>query len=358
MNVEISPLGIFDILSISFSFMLGLLFLTSKSKNNKANKYLGMFLWILSADVLDSFLSGQDIDLGVFAVGLLTLPLLFLYIIKTLNYNLKLWYLLLTIPFLSELVVSTSAFFHYGFSVILLLYILKILQNHKEKVGDYYSETDNKTLSWMKSIVYIYLFFFAFWITEDLVGLEFEAVTYYFAITSTVLTLVMIYWIGYNGFSQPDIFDSSILVVSEQETLKEEAGKQIERIETERSEISNIEKNSNSDFELLTHHIKAKKLFLSKEITIRNLSHQLEINEKEFSKLIKTHTEKNFYHYINQFRVDEFKRLLQTDKANHLSLLGLSEEAGFSSKSTFYNVFKLSEGVTPKQFQDQLKKSE
>lgn len=355
MNVEISPLGIVDILSISFSFMLGLLFLTSRSKNNKANKYLGLFLWALSVEVLDSFLSGQDINFEIVPAGLLTLPLLFLYIIKTLNYNLKLWYLLLIIPFLFEFFISLSVVVHYGSSIVLLAYILRILHHHKEKVGDYYSETDNKTLSWMKSIVYIYLFFYAFWITEDLVGLEFEAVIYYFAITSTILTLVMIYWIGYNGFSQPDIFDSSILITPEQELLSEELGKQPEEIKPPESTINNIERN---DFELLTHQIKAKKLFLSKEITIRNLALQLEVNEKEFSKLIKTHTEKNFYHYINQFRIEEFKRLLQTEKANHLSLLGLSEEAGFASKSTFYNVFKQTEGITPKQFQDQLKKSE
>ena len=74
--------------------------------------------------------------------------------------------------------------------------------------------------------------------------------------------------------------------------------------------------------------------------------------------MINTHTQNNFYHFTNQFRVEEFKKLLLSTKAKQLSLLGLAEEAGFYSKSIFYTVFKDAEGITPKQYQNQLKKSE
>ena len=74
--------------------------------------------------------------------------------------------------------------------------------------------------------------------------------------------------------------------------------------------------------------------------------------------MINTYTQNNFYHFTNQFRVKEFKKLLLSTKAKQLSLLGLAEEAGFYSKSIFYTVFKDAEGITPKQYQNQLKKSE
>ena len=74
--------------------------------------------------------------------------------------------------------------------------------------------------------------------------------------------------------------------------------------------------------------------------------------------MINEHSKTNFYQFINGFRVSEFKMLMQSPKAQQLSILGLAEEAGFSSKSTFYTAFKAVEGVTPKQYELSLKKSE
>lgn len=358
MTLEISFLSIIDILSIATAFMLGLLFLTSKSKNNKANIFLGLFLWSLTTEVLASFLDGQETEITIISTGLLTLPLLFLYVIKTLNYKFKSWYIVLILPFLFEFIEIIPEPLYYIFSIILLWYILKILNKHQQKLGDFYSYTENKTLSWIKTIIYIYLFFNIFWIVEELIGLQFEFIIEYFALTSSILTLVMIYWIGHNGFTQPEIFNATTFDTSKNE---------IPQSETEISEkdtVINDEDNEIEDqettklFHQLILKIKDKSLFLQKDITIRSLSRQLKISEKELSKLIKTQTKKNFYHFINQFRVEEFKRLLKTKKADELSLLGLSEEAGFSSKSTFYSVFKATEGITPKQYQDQLNKSE
>jgi len=69
------------------------------------------------------------------------------------------------------------------------------------------------------------------------------------------------------------------------------------------------------------------------------------------STIINQEAKTNFYNYINQFRVKEFKRLLQTPKAQQYSILGLAKEAGFNSKSTFYAAFKGIEGMAPKEYQ-------
>ncbi len=354
MNITVSLIDIVDILSISTAFMLGLLFLTSKSRKNRANVFLGLFLWSLAIEVLLSFLEGKNVELSfLLPIPALTLPFLFLYVLKTLNHKIKPIFGLLLVPFVLELFnISPNPFIQYGVSLFILFYTLRLLQKNKEKLGEYYSDMENKTLLWIRTIVYIFLFFYAFWITEDLIGLKFESIQDYFARASNILTLGMIYWIGHNGFSQSEIFHFPISASDEKDLVKT-----IEN-QPNKERIEQNQEHSNEDFDRLSQKIREDKLFLQKDITIRNLSRQLEINPKELSKLIKIHTHKNFYHYINQFRVEEFKRLLQTEKVGHLSLLGLSEEAGFSSKSTFYSIFKSYEGITPKQYQDQLNKSE
>ncbi len=170
MNIEVTAISIVDILSISTAFMLGLLFLTSKSKNNKANIFLGLFLWSLSTEVLASFLDGQEMEPPIIATGSLTLPLLFLYIIKTLDYRFKAWHILLVLPFLTEFAEIVPEAFYYIFSILLLLYILKLLKKHQRKLGDFYSDTENKTLSWIKILFMFICFSTCFGVWKTLSG--------------------------------------------------------------------------------------------------------------------------------------------------------------------------------------------
>jgi hypothetical protein len=110
--VKIDVLSLFDVLSITTAFMLGLLFLTTKSKNNNANIFLWFFLWSLTTEVLQSLIDGQEIEnVEMYATGALTLPLLFLYVIKTLNYKLKPAYLIFLIPLFIDVLGFESVSF-------------------------------------------------------------------------------------------------------------------------------------------------------------------------------------------------------------------------------------------------------
>ena len=56
-------------------------------------------------------------------------------------------------------------------------------------------------------------------------------------------------------------------------------------------------------------------------------------------------------------QIEKFKQLVQSSKFQQFSILGLASEAGFSSKSTFYAAFKKFEGMSPKQYENSIKKS-
>ncbi|WP_299156497.1 helix-turn-helix domain-containing protein [uncultured Tenacibaculum sp.] len=343
---DVGILTVVDILSIATAIMLGFLFITLKSNNKKANIFLGMFLWSLAIEVLESFLesvSFQTIEIQMLQTTFATIPLLLLYIQATLKIKFKILYLILFLPF----VISNLLGFHeelikyieYIFNLTLLYIILRKIKEHQNKVTDYYSDIENKTLLWIKTIVYIFLFFHVFWILEDIIGFQSEIITQYFAFLSVVLTFFMIYWIAYNGFSQKEIFTTSLFQIEEKKEVF-------------------VDEDTKEEFEQVSGIIEKDKLYLDGNLNLRTLSEKVNIKERELSKLIKTHTNKNFYHFVNQFRVQEFKKLVISPKATQLSLLGLAQEAGFSSKSTFYTVFKNMEGVTPKQYQDSLKESE
>lgn len=352
MTLELSFIPIMDILSLSTAIMLGLLFLTIKSDNKRANIFLGLFLWSLSLEVLQ-VLAESFTDFPIIApvTGLFTILFLFLYIKQTINTGFKKWYLLLFIP---GIIINVIRFlnsnidflfgFDYVFNIFLLVHILKELKNHKAKLSHFYSDLEYKTLSWIKTIVFIFLGFHILWIIEDIISYNNDDIIEYFAGLSSILTCFMIYWIGYNGFSQSEIFKSKLFI-----NTKEEID-----IETE-SDI--IQPESNEEFLRLKTRIVNEKLFANKELNLRNLASILDIKEKKLSKLINLHSQTNFYKFINTLRVEEFKKLIESPKAKQLSILGLAEEAGFSSKSTFYSAFKSIEGMTPKQYQIALETS-
>lgn len=358
-----------DILSVATAFMLGLLFITAPSDNRKANIFLGLSLWSLALEVLGALLNALEIDFFFINTSLLTLVFLLFYVLKTINYSIKPQYVLLCVPsILTTFFEVELPFLEYIFNIGILVAILYILKNHKAFVNNFYSDLEHKTLQWIKIIVFIYLGFHLLWIIEDIVSFQNEDITEYFAGASNILTLFMIYWIGYNGFSQHETFkqrlfnstfkDEVLTETSEEDQFEIEKEDVIIDETLDEKETVNEDETDISKYEAICETISSKKLFTNPKLNLRTLSKALKINQKEVSRLINTHSKTNFYQFINRFRVGEFKRLINSPKAKQLSILGLSEEAGFNSKSTFYTAFKTLEGITPKQYEAQLKQSE
>ena len=344
-TIELTPLFIIDVFSITTSVMLGFLFLTITSENKKANTYLALFLWALSLEILDSFQEGiHNFYIAIIPTVFLTIPLLFLYVDCTLNRKQNYLILLILLPWtlllIFDLNIEALKIIEYIFNITILILVLRRIKDIQVKVENYYSEIENKTLQWIKTIVYIYLFFHAFWILEDIIDLTDQSITLYFAAISSILTFFMIYWIAYKGFSQIDIFKENLF-----------SNVIVQKLNTQ-------ENDTQKQFDRLVYQIEDEKIYLDQNLNLRLLSERVGVKEKELSKLINYHTENNFYYFINTFRVNAFKILLSSEKANQLSLLGLANEAGFTSKSTFYTAFKKLEGVTPKQYQKQIKESE
>jgi len=59
---------------------------------------------------------------------------------------------------------------------------------------------------------------------------------------------------------------------------------------------------------------------------------------------------KNFYTFINEYRVEEVKKRLVDHQYDHLTFLAIAYECGFNSKSSFNFIFKKSTGMTPSEF--------
>lgn len=103
----------------------------------------------------------------------------------------------------------------------------------------------------------------------------------------------------------------------------------------------------------LTAIMREKKAYKNPEITLSDLARQLDIHPNYISQVINSVEQKNFYDFINEHRVEEFKQLVSLSENQHFTLLALAFECGFNSKTSFNRNFKKATGMTPSTYLEQ-----
>jgi len=92
------------------------------------------------------------------------------------------------------------------------------------------------------------------------------------------------------------------------------------------------------------------KPYLQENITIETLARKLSIPQRTLSRILNQHFGKNFFEFVNSYRIEEAKNLLSDPAQKNKTILELMNEAGFTNKSTFNTIFKKYVGQTPSQF--------
>jgi YesN/AraC family two-component response regulator len=95
-----------------------------------------------------------------------------------------------------------------------------------------------------------------------------------------------------------------------------------------------------------------EQLYQEPEFSLQQLSNKLQTPSYLISQAINTGMKKNFYEFINGYRVEKAKRLLVDAENRNYTILSIGFEAGFNSKTTFNTVFKKFTGFTPTEYRD------
>lgn len=97
-----------------------------------------------------------------------------------------------------------------------------------------------------------------------------------------------------------------------------------------------------------------KKLFLNPELSLAEVSGELQIPRHHLTQAINTELGKNFYAYINELRVKKFMEMVVDPRFKDYTFLAIAFECGFNSKSTFNSVFKRITNFTPSEYLESL----
>ena len=151
---------------------------------------------------------------------------------------------------------------------------------------------------------------------------------------------LFVFLIGYYGIRQGVIFTDA--------RGPEEKADPNHKPKYEKSALK--EDQASKYYQDLLEHMKDNQPYLESKITLPQLAGEMKLNPNYVSQVINDRFGQNFYDFINSYRVEEFKRRLNTKTAPNYTLLAHGLESGFSSKSSFNEVFKKFTSQTPSQY--------
>jgi len=110
-------------------------------------------------------------------------------------------------------------------------------------------------------------------------------------------------------------------------------------------------KDSKNYYNILLDLISKEKPFKNGDLHLKELARMMDISPAILSQVINQNSKMNFNDFINKFRVDEAKKLLQN---RELLIKQVMYECGFNSTSTFNEVFKKHVNMNPSKYRSEL----
>jgi len=98
--------------------------------------------------------------------------------------------------------------------------------------------------------------------------------------------------------------------------------------------------------------VRQKQLYRDCDLNLDQLALKTEINKYQISEMLNAYKNKPFYRYINEYRIEYFKNIVDKaiEKDENINFLSFAYEAGFKSKSSFNRYFKEIIGKTPSEY--------
>jgi AraC-like DNA-binding protein len=118
-----------------------------------------------------------------------------------------------------------------------------------------------------------------------------------------------------------------------------------------------LEQNDRSElYNDMIRLIEEERLYLNPQLDQKMLVSLLHTNKQYLYEAISQHQDANFKHIINQYRVQEAKRMMEKHLASGKSFGfdAIYLDAGFNSITSYYRAFKTFTGLTPKEYLNEL----
>lgn len=101
-------------------------------------------------------------------------------------------------------------------------------------------------------------------------------------------------------------------------------------------------------------YIEKEKIYENPDLKMSDLADHLHLSPSKLSQVFSLYIKENYYDFINRYRLEAFKRLVDQGETERYTLLALSAKCGFK-KSSFFSTFRKVEGMTPTEYLKKMK---
>ena len=103
---------------------------------------------------------------------------------------------------------------------------------------------------------------------------------------------------------------------------------------------------------MLTEYMRTEKPYLDCDLNIEVVSKKLGISRHYLTQVINQSLHKKFFTYINEYRIEEAKKMLADQNFRNYSIIRIAYDSGFNTKAGFNLTFKKLTGLTPSKYRN------
>ena len=238
-------------------------------------------------------------------------------------------------------VVNAHEIFSVLFSIVLVASLLQKVNIFQKKQRNYRQAVVQSNVIWLQRTLWVIFVFTLIWayLTYRNLFVPGAQPDFYILWIGVAAT---IYWLGHMGIYKYGI--------------------QIERKHIRNSRVTKEHRPFSNDLEKNKHIVAFEKLiqhdkkFLDSTLTLDKVAEELQLSVSYLSRMINSDLGLSFTDYLNTLRIEEAKAYLLNPDFSKYTITSIGLEAGFNSKSAFYEIFKKGTGQTPLVFKKQIAK--
>ena len=213
---------------------------------------------------------------------------------------------------------------------------VQLANKHNQQIEEYYSDTEGKTLNWVRLISVIIVVVAVASITFTFIGRSYFSQNEVSLLIPSVIFSIFLFIIGFKGNHQVQVNSE----FEEEEVF---------------IDLSDVKSGQNEKLKnQLVQLFEIDRIYKYPDLRITSISETLKTNRTYISKLINEEFQMNFNEFVNKYRIEDAKRLLEDTSRKLYTMEYIAEKSGFGSVNSFTRVFKTIIGLPPGKYKERM----
>lgn len=247
--------------------------------------------------------------------------------------------------------------------IIYFLLSLRYYQLYRKLMMQVISYADHVLFRWVRNFLVAFLVMLAlrllFFVLGELMDFAYKGFWWYFLFFG-----ISFYYIAITGYANSietkvpfraggPGYPGTVLLLPAASVQQESITEEAEEIVVEPVLKKQPDEQLAGWKEKILEQLQVYKAYEDPELSLAALAKVLKTNPALISRTINQGFEQNFNDFVNQFRINAVKEMLEKGEHKRQTLLGIAFDCGFNSKATFNRSFKKVTGMSPKEWLEQ-----